>query len=389
MGKPEGALAVREEKTSGLAEAMLFRGTMSERKVRILFLNQYFPPDPAPTGVLMRELGDYLDHRGYEVEYQCAPQDYGAERHGKGRLRREIAALFWILWNGLRARRADVVFCGTSPPCLLVAAGGVALWHRARLVHWAMDLYPELARVLGEFRVQFIGDFLQRLMGWAYRRADLVVALDEDMAKHLQQYRVQAQVVRPWLLSELEPRPDLDLPHDSKIWVYSGNLGRAHEWETLLQAQSLLEQRGLPFRLRFQGGGGNWAAAQEKARELGLKQCDWLPYAEPERVRASLLECAVLVVTQQPGARGLLWPSKLALMRSLPRPLLWVGPEGAIAQELSVLPHAGVFKPGEAKAVAEWLTRAIYSGARPVPQVPERQQALAAWEALLGSLTQA
>lgn len=355
---------------------------MSERKERILFLNQYFPPDPAPTGLLMRELGDHLAGLGYEVEYQSTSQAYGSGRH-MGRIRREMAALFSILWKGLCARRADVVLCGTSPPCLLAISALVAMWHRARLVHWAMDLYPELAEALGEIRGGPLLRAIKAVMGWAYRRAELVVALDPDMAERLASYGIRAATVRPWLPAELQADNPQAHADSSNVWVYSGNLGRAHEWETLLQAQALLEERGLPFRLRFQGDGASRELAKAKARELGLKQCEWLPYVEASQLRDSLLGCAVVVVTQRPETRGLLWPSKLAFMRSLPRPMLWVGPEGAIAAELGQLPHAGVFKPGEAKAVAEWVTRAIASGARPQPQKSERCHALAQWEKLL------
>ena len=37
--------------------------------MRILFLNQYFPPDPAPTGILFREIADELARRGHEVDF--------------------------------------------------------------------------------------------------------------------------------------------------------------------------------------------------------------------------------------------------------------------------------------------------------------------------------
>ena len=40
------------------------------------------------------------------------------------------------------------------------------------------------------------------------------------------------------------PTPDVQ-PDAEWTWIYSGNLGRAHEWETLLRAQQLIEQRGV------------------------------------------------------------------------------------------------------------------------------------------------
>ncbi|HYR57220.1 MAG TPA: hypothetical protein VEO95_01265, partial [Chthoniobacteraceae bacterium] len=111
--------------------------------MRVLFLNQYFPPDPAPTGVLFAEIAAELEKAGHAVDFVAARQEYRAAQKQGGRLLREARALCQMLLDGLRRPRADVVVSGSSPPCLLVVATLVARWHRARSVHWIMDLYPE------------------------------------------------------------------------------------------------------------------------------------------------------------------------------------------------------------------------------------------------------
>ena len=113
--------------------------------MRVLFLNQYFPPDPAPTGVLLRELADELERAGHMVDFVAAREDYRAGQKKGGRMVREARALGRMLLDGLRRPRVDVVVSASSPPCLLVVATLVAAWHRARSVHWIMDLYPEIA----------------------------------------------------------------------------------------------------------------------------------------------------------------------------------------------------------------------------------------------------
>lgn len=320
--------------------------------MRVLFLNQYFPPDPAPTGVLLRELGDHLAARGHECRYLASPQSYRAAGKNRRRMLREIAALGSILWRGLREPRPDVIFSTTSPPCLLVVATLLAARHRARSAHWLMDMYPELALALGEIQPGAVSRIIERVMGWAYRRTDVLVALDEDMAARLEKYGVEAETVAPWLMQPFVGTTSVE-PVEPPTWIYSGNLGRAHEWETLLAAQAILERRGTSWRLLFQGGGPAWPAAQARAAELGLRRCDWQPYVAESELRASLARGSVLVATQRPETQGLLWPSKLALMRDVGRPILWIGPtDGAIARLLN---GAGVFSPGDAEGVAAWL----------------------------------
>ena len=172
------------------------------------------------------------------------------------------------------------------------------------------------------------------------------------------------------------------MPDAEWTWIYSGNLGRAHEWETLLRAQQWIEQRGVDARLVFQGGGPSWPAAKARAGELGLRRCEWRGYAEEGELSATLLRSQALVVSQLPATQGLLWPSKLALVMSLPRAILFVGPvDGAIAAELRHFPHAGIFAPGDAVAVAEWITARRRGGeiGAPLDARGYRADALAAW----------
>lgn len=364
--------------------------------MRFLFLNQFFPPDPAPTGVLLRELADELERAGHLVDFVAARQDYrGGQRRG-GRMRRELAALGRMLLDGLRRPRADVVISATSPPCLLAVATLVAARHRARSVHWVMDLYPDIAVALGEIGGGLPARLVGRVMDGCYRRAACVVALDEDMAVRLRGRGIAPAVLRPWVFAPVLERLAAARaePAAEWTWIYSGNLGRAHEWQTLLDAQAELEARGSSIRLLFQGGGPAWPQAQARARELGLRQIAWRGYVDEAELPASLLGARVLAVTQRPEVRGLLWPSKLGLVMSLPRPILWIGPDdGAIAAALRALPHAGLFLPGQGRQVAEWLLAQQASGTSvarsatvdPAAHRREALRTLSAWVVAAGA----
>lgn len=325
--------------------------------MKVLILNQYVPPDPSPTAFLVGEISDLLRSQGHEPVWVGKSTDYGVQRRGLSRLAYDVGSWLRILLSGLAAPRAGAVVVMTSPPCLLLAGALVALRHRARLVHWAMDLYPETAVVLGECG-PWLGSWISRAMGWAYAACDLVIALDQDMAGLLEKkYRIAPQVLAPW-------GPSLEIPADSapkncerRVWMYSGNLGRAHDWKTLLDAQEQLEKAGRPWDLVVQGGGAGYAAAKEEAAGRNLRHCRWLPYAKTDRLVESLLEADVLVATRQPGLRGLLWPSKLALLQALPRPLVWVGETGgAVAVALAERGGAVAFDRGDAAGLAAWLS---------------------------------
>jgi len=270
-------------------------------------------------------------------------------------------------------------------------AGMVARQRGARHYHWLFDMYPELATALGEIREGTMARVFESATRRAYRRADCVVALDADMAERLKGYGLAARVIPPWVfeyLLEAIPADKARAPDPAgPVWLYSGNLGRAHEWRTLLDAQKMLEAGGGRWRLVFQGGGPSWTPAQEVAKQVGLTRCEWRPYAQQDELPESLLAADVLTVTQKPECRGLLWPSKLALVTALPRPILWVGPtDGAIARDLETLPHAGIFAPGDAAGVAKWVTETA-PNLKPVARDPGaiRAAALKEWVGIVSA----
>jgi glycosyltransferase involved in cell wall biosynthesis len=150
----------------------------------------------------------------------------------------------------------------------------------------------------------------------------------------------------------------LSTPPSQRTWLYSGNLGRAHEYKDLLEAQRLLESSGAPWQLVFQGSGPCRNEAQALASQLGLKNCLWQPYAPSDQLLPSLLAADVLIASQKESLQGLLWPSKLALMTLTARPILWLGPtQGQIATDLATAsPLNGLFSPGHPEAIAQWLS---------------------------------
>ncbi len=321
----------------------------------LLIVNQYAPPDPSPTAQLMGEVADAAREAGWTVDYVHSELDYHAKATSRiGRYLRELRSLLSIGWRCLTARRPDVVLSLSSPPCLSVIVGAVTSLRRIPHIHWAMDVYPEIAVALGEISGGRLAGLLSALMRWSYRNARLVVALDADMQAHFLKMGVSTEVVAPWY-----PMPEIHAPaveQTELVWLYSGNLGRAHEWKTLLDAQALLEGSGSAARLVFQGDGAGANDAKAYAAALVLKRCEWRLYAQTDELVSSLLKAAVIIATQRPETRGLLWPSKLALATLLPRPVLWVGPvDGAVAHWLTATTDCGIFAPGNAEGVAAFV----------------------------------
>ncbi|MEM7010573.1 MAG: glycosyltransferase [Verrucomicrobiota bacterium] len=330
--------------------------------MRILFINAWIPPSDAPTSRLLGDVGEALAAAGHEVDFLGDTGSYRA-RTNRNVFQRgfgEISRL-WKLWReGKRRERPDLIVALSSPPLLLPIAVKIAQHHRSPLIHWAMDVYPEIAVQLGVLGERSPMTALSgRLMKFGYDRCERLVALDEAMEEFLaKKSDTQIEISQPWILPQFlehESNPQPQKMDEDPIWLYSGNLGRAHEWKVLLKVQQLLESANAGIRLVIQGGGAGVPKAEQLAEDLGLQKVEFRPFAADDATIASLLNANVLVATQLPETLGLLWPSKLSLMRHLDRPLLWIGPENTVIDELQASGRSGVFSADQEREIADWL----------------------------------
>jgi len=324
--------------------------------MRLLLLNQFGLDSGAPTGRILGELGGELVRRGHEVQIITTDLDYGQPRRGLGRLAQELRSHVLFIWHGFWSPKADAVISLTSPACLAVTATAVAGIHRARHFHWAMDLYPDVGIRLGNLEDGTFTRFLGFLMRWSYQKTAGMIALDEDMQDYLlDRYGVDSTVIGPF-------PPEVTWPANPKktgatrYWLYSGNFGRAHEIEVLLQVQKRLEDKGVCAELILQGQGPQFLSSQLSAGQLGLTQVEWRAPVPDEDLAEALIQSEVLVVTRKADLKGLLLPSKLMLAELSGRAILWIGDtDGKTARRLSREGRHGVFTVEDIESIARWL----------------------------------
>ena len=140
--------------------------------MKILLLNQFFPPDLAPTGQMAADLAEDLVSAGQSVTVVTSRGDYlggdkrdarsdwrGIEVHrvaatslGKRTLaHRALDYSSFYASAGWKLRRLpppDVIVAMTTPP--LIAAAALGARHKGtKLVYWVQDLYPEIAVAFG------------------------------------------------------------------------------------------------------------------------------------------------------------------------------------------------------------------------------------------------
>ncbi len=359
--------------------------------MKIVFVNRYAAPDESATSRIIAMLTGSLAWEGWDLHVLASRNlhddpavllpkvsaERGAivhrlrsSRFGRktipGRAVDQLTFHVAVFFALLRlARRGDVCVVCTDPPLVCVTAGLAAAIKGARTVQWAFDLYPEAAIQLGVLPKRGLaGRIATRLRDLAYRRSEKIVVPIGRMGRVLEERGLATEriafipnwsdgdAIRPTDPRRSTLREEWGL--DGKFVVaYSGNLGRAHEFDTLIEAADRLRGRE-DIVFLFIGGGHKRAGLEREVRLRGLANVMFKPLQPAERLSESLSTADLHVVSLLPEMEPYVVPSKFYGIAAAGRPTLFIGdPDGEIAR-LVKDGECGVAVPiGAAAAVAD------------------------------------
>lgn len=333
-------------------------------KSRVFFLNRFFCPDHSATSQLLTDLAFRLAKTGIAVHVITSRQVYDnpnevfpsqdfvqgvrvirvwATKFGRQNLLGRTLdyltfypSAAWSLFALLKP--GDIVVAKTDPPLISVVAAMVAKIRGAKLINWIQDLFPEVAGALGVRGINGFGGLLRSVRNWSLRTAYKNVAIGDGMAKKLAGEGIKPdaiQVIHNWADGcAIQPvdREKNDLRRewniqDRFVVGYSGSIGRAHEFDTILDAAEKLTSAANIIFL-FIGGGAQRDRIEEEVRRRGLKNIMFKPYQPRERLALSLTVPDVHIISLQPSHEGLIVPSKFYGIAAAGRPTIFLGDQG-------------------------------------------------------------
>jgi len=402
---------------------------------RLIFVNRYFHPDHSATSQILCDLAFHLAAAGREVHVVTSRQIYddpdaellacetvnavqvhriASTRFGRNALPGRAVDYLSFYRSARRclsriARRGDTIIAKTDPPLLSLVIAPTARRRGARLINWLQDIYPEAATALG---VPLIGGpvaaSLAALRNRTLRDAEATVAVGELMARRVAALGVAAgriEVIANWCDDEeIKPVVQADNPLRQSwglagkfVFGYSGNLGRAHDYSTVLTAA---EQLRNDTRIVFLvvGGGRRFEALAQDVKGRGLEASfRFRPYQDRATLPHSLGVADAHWLSLNPLLEGLIVPSKFYGIAAAGRPIVAIGDtEGEIARLVRQHRCGVAVAPGDAGMLAETLrlwSRAPHTvlemGARARQMLDgqfTRRHALAHWSRLLERL---
>jgi colanic acid biosynthesis glycosyl transferase WcaI len=364
---------------------------LTRRGSRVVFVNRYYYPDESATAQLLTDLSTGLAAGGVEVHIVCSRQLYqspAAQLPARATIRGVIVHRVWTTRFGRRRllgraldymsfymtcgvalagllRRADIVIAKTDPPLISIVAALAARIRGALLINWLQDVFPEVATQLGVLPIPAtLERSLRNLRDASLKTAIANVVLGGRMLEYVCSRGVprskcvviensaDPDEVNAKSVHECALRTRLGLVGKFVIG-YSGNLGRAHEYETILGAAEALRSDQC-FAFLFIGGGANMELLKSKVELRGLTNFHFLPYQPRHELEDSLAASDLHLVSLIPSLEGLIVPSKFYGILAAGRPVLFIGDQDGELSRVIRSAHCGfAISQGDSVALVE------------------------------------
>lgn len=367
--------------------------------MRILILTTHFLPELTGNAPLLGELCEDLVSRGHQVTVLAGPAAHNTSpldgRYRRLGLCRELLAgvpvvrvnglsfggsrwvnrlfvLVWFpivaCWVGLFMGRCDVILC-PSPPLWLGLAARLLGWaHRVPYVYVVQDLWPDAPILLGLVRNRGLVYLLRAIEQIVYRGARRVIAINAAMGERLLELgvsRTKLEIIQNWVDADLfssgaVPRPgplrrQIGAGAEDTVVLHSGNMGRSHPVDLVVEAAGILRQRER-LRFAFVGAGMGLRSAHEVAARMRLSNVHFLPFQPRQQLASVLGDADIAVVTLRAGMGAFSLPSRMYMLMAAGLPI--VGSFDANSGAAILLRDAGagiLVRPDSSGALAEAL----------------------------------
>lgn len=361
--------------------------------VKLSIITQFYPPDYAATGQLLEELAENLGLQGMQVQILTGQPGYGrgqatappveskppiwvrrsrTSRLWPQRIRgRAVNGFLFCIRSGLRllkaSYRGDIILLTTEPPYLPFLGYIAKLIFKIPYVCLIYDLYPDVAVRLNVLPAQhWLVSLWDGLNSRVWKQAQGIIVLSSSMKDRVVAkcpgIEGKISVIHSWSNPRhIVPKPKADNPFAHKYnlverftVLYSGNMGRCHDMQTILDTAKELGDD--PIQFVFIGGGAKYQTCVETVEHWGLSNCLFLPFQDKKTLPDSLTACDLSLVTISPEMEGLIAPSKLYGILAAGRPVAAIcEPKSYLRQLIQDAQCGAAFDNGDSKGLANYI----------------------------------
>ncbi len=266
-----------------------------------------------------------------------------------------VAALVYGLF---RSQRPDVIYAYHPALVAGFVSWIIGLFRCAPFVYDVQDLWPDALTDSGVVRKGLRICLINRVVGFIYGRAALIVTLSHGYAQILAKRGIPSEkmaTIYNWtdesrMSSNVDQQVSRLLPENRFNILYAGNFGAAQGLSAVVDAARILYHQRPDIQFCFMGDGIESAALRSAARNL--PNVLFLPKVRVEQVGSIALQAqALLIHLRRSLAYESTVPSKTQASLAMGMPILMA--VNGEARELVSSSGAGIFaEPEDAESIA-------------------------------------
>jgi glycosyltransferase involved in cell wall biosynthesis len=342
---------------------------------QITIFTQYFYPHQGATSQLITDLAKGFSHLGYTINIftstqsqQTTPKSlskinicrsFSPIKSSTSIISKISSSLFFLI-----GAFTHITLCQTAKnPILVVSnppyAGVIGIFFQlckhGNYYFLLQDIFPESAAMSGIMQPDSIlFKFFNKLIYFTCKYSKKTIVLSSSMRAFLlikyPSIKTKIIIIENWAIEDIPGCNKQDNKFAQKYnlsevftVLYSGNMGRLHDIETIAMAATILKDK--PIRFVFVGNGAKTKILAQVIQTHQLENILLLPFQPREILHLSLTACDISLVSLIPGAESIVAPSKLNGMLAAARGIIAITSPNSYIDQLLITSGSGINTP--------------------------------------------
>ncbi|MCH4902848.1 glycosyltransferase [Cylindrospermopsis raciborskii CHAB3438] len=338
----------------------------------ITIFTQYFYPHHGATSQLITDLAKGLSQHGYTVNIftETKSKETTPESFSKINIKRAFSPVkssisifskvisstffligaLWYVMFGIPSNTSILIV--SNPPYAGIIGILYKIVRRGKYYFLLQDIFPESAAISGIMKeksvlYKFFGKLIYTTCKYSKYTIVLSSSMQEFLEKKYPDLNPQIKVIENWAIEDIPTinKQENDFAKQHKLdgiftVLYSGNLGRLHDIETIAEAAKILKNE--PIKFVFIGGGAKTKIVNQAIKNYRLQNILLLPYQPRELLPLSLTACDISLISLMLGAESIVAPSKLYGMLAAGRGIISVSVPNSYIDKLLTNSGCGI-----------------------------------------------
>ena len=373
--------------------------------MKIVLVSQWYPPEQAPIGYMVRDLAQALVMRGHEVTVitgfpnHPSGKVFGGYRKkwrlketndgvdvwrmylftsvSRSRLSRILTFLSFTMssaWALMAHRKPDLIFSVFQPLSVGITLPLITRLRGSKLVLNVQDLHPDAQVRLGLIQNSILIGLLRMIERFGYRSSDGLAVICEQFRIHCNSIasdETHIAVIPNWIdLNEILPgsrmnglRKELGLSSEHVVILFAGTIGLVANSEIIIDVAKILKNSARKVRFVFIGEGPAVVNLKRLATEGRLSNVLFAPFQPRDRLSEVQALSDISLLTMGLGQGRTSVPSKLLGYMAAARPVIAAVDKDSETAALVLNANCGmVTSPGDPFELARSITALISCG---------------------------